>query len=163
MSVFSRRLITGNDLRSAPLIEGDVPQEYVRAIATFSGLTGGASLSVRDIIRGLDLALGTENVAKLLASNAPTVLMTSGPVLETHLRSFMPNKDLQTNLMTNILKDSAHVAGVPAVVQTRLAYARQTLGTFQFDTVFQDHVYNVLADNNAIMTPWVLMNNFPGT
>jgi hypothetical protein len=161
MSVFLRRLITGDDLRRAPVITGDVPPVYVRAIATFAGLAG-TSLSVRDIIRGLDLALGTENVVKLLAGNTPTVLMTSGPVLEVHLRSFIPNKDLQTNLVTNIVKECAHVAGIPNNAQQRLDYARLTLNTYQFDAAFNQHVLNVLADNDAVLRPWVLMNLYPG-
>lgn len=164
MSTFNRRLVSGDDLRHAPDLPGDIPPEYFHTIQTFPGLAGVGRISTRAIIRALDLALGMDNTRKLLAGNTPIVIMTAGPIIEAHIRqsSYMPNKDLQADLMTNILKECAHTAGVPETVEDRMSYVRKVLDDMSFGAEFSQHVYNQLLMNNAILIPWVLTNVYPG-
>ncbi|HWT40125.1 MAG TPA: hypothetical protein VN081_02535 [Dongiaceae bacterium] len=162
MSVFQRRRIDGDDLRHAPSLDGDCPAQYMRVIQTFPGLPGPFRISVTAIVRALDLALGTKNTELLLSGNTPTVIMTAGPIIEDQMSKVtVPNKDLQTNLMTNILKECAHVEGLPPNPAARLAHVQQLLARFDFDQTFAQHVYNVLAHNDAIMVPWQLIDQYP--
>jgi hypothetical protein len=163
MSVFQRRKIEGDELRQMPPFDGDVPPPYIHVINTFAGLPGVGRISVNSIVRVLDYALGRNTTSKLLSGNAPLVVMTAGPLIEDQLRRVtVPNKDLQTNLMINILKECAHVEGLAAQPQVRLDYARLALNNYDFDQDFRDHIYTVLATKNQIMVPWQLIEQYPG-
>lgn len=161
MNAFVRRPFTAEEVKQCP--QGDHSRHplYRKIITTYPHVPGSPHLPTHHIISVMELALGRHNTESLLTGNTPTVLMQAGYVIEDHMRTYtVPDKDLQVNLMINILKENAYVEGITP--PNRGLYLTQSLNRLRITPDFIQAINNVLGNHDCMDVPFMLVERYPG-
>lgn len=161
MNAFERRPFTAEDIKQCP--QGDINRHplYRKITTTYPCVPGSPHLPTPTIINVMERVLGRHNTETLLSGNTPTALMSAGYVIEDHMRTFtVPDKDLQVNLLINIIKENAYVEGVAPI--NRGLYLSQSLSRLQTTPEFVQAINNVLGNHQCMDVPFLLIERYPG-
>jgi hypothetical protein len=157
MSVFTRARYAPSDVTPKELAN-DVPTRVAPQAdyAHYTDVSTGHEHYPADLtLAGLDKALGSRITKLLLQSDAEATLHMGAQILADHAKVSKAHKakDLQANLMVNVIKEVAEATAVAP--PQRYSKCEDLLRRCSLDTDFKQLLREQLFDKNALNTPYI--------
>ena len=133
-------------------VQGQADYAPFRSVAT-----GVAHYPTDVTLAGLDKALGTRITTLLLKTDAERTLNMGAQILSDHAKTSKSrkSKDLQANLMVNVVKEVAEATAHHAA--QRYSACEDLLRRCSLEPEFKSTLKQELFDRNAINTPYIAL------
>jgi hypothetical protein len=155
---FHRQAFTGNEFQN--LTDREI--DHIPVYAPFAHLPIGSKRhSARDVLVIARRVLGDALVTQLIAFGHAEAVHTAAEIIDDHLymASESTRKDLQMNLVLNIVKEIANVDGIHAA--KRYEVADDLMRKLNLDPEFKRQLKSCLYDTNAISRSCLLITRWP--
>ena len=158
-SVFTRAQYAPSDVTPKELAQDVSARVNGHAdYAPFMGVTTGHDTYPTDLtLAGMDKALGSRITRLLLQTHAESALHMGAQILADHAKASKSrkSKDLQANLMINVVKEVAEATSAHAAA--RFNTCEDLLRRCSLEPEFKLRLKEELFDKNAINTPYIAL------
>jgi hypothetical protein len=116
--------------------------------------------TAREVVVIARRTLGDDLLQRLLSLGHDEVLGVASEIIDDHLHSpdHLQNKDLQVNLVANVIKEISTEADVPTA--KRCGYADELIAQLPLEQEFRGAIKKSLYDTGAIYRPWLQITRF---